>query len=179
MYLLLLWFKSLLHLSSISTSSKADTSHYRLWKSLHPKLASTVTPNVISLLLTSSLGRSLRILSPLHTIVMCVLSVSCLWSLPLFPYIPFIFIFVLIFDNYVFKLQVPHVNRTDYQLIDISEDGFVCAFIPLSGSFLYFWLMWSNIAAQRYRWVCLLTMVTPRMTSGFLLMKICFHWLVI
>lgn len=23
-------------------------------------------------------------------------------------------------------LQVPHVNRTDYQLIDISEDGFVC-----------------------------------------------------
>jgi len=22
--------------------------------------------------------------------------------------------------------QVPHVNRTDYQLIDISEDGFVC-----------------------------------------------------
>lgn len=25
-------------------------------------------------------------------------------------------------------LQVPHVNRTDYQLIDISEDGFVSIF---------------------------------------------------
>jgi len=25
------------------------------------------------------------------------------------------------------NLQVPHVNRTDYQLIDISEDGFVCS----------------------------------------------------
>jgi len=22
---------------------------------------------------------------------------------------------------------VPHVNRTEYQLIDISEDGFVCS----------------------------------------------------
>ena len=26
-------------------------------------------------------------------------------------------------------LQVPHVNRTDYQLIDISEDGFVSNFL--------------------------------------------------
>jgi hypothetical protein len=26
----------------------------------------------------------------------------------------------------LFVKQVPHVNRTDYQLIDISEDGFVC-----------------------------------------------------
>lgn len=26
-------------------------------------------------------------------------------------------------------LQVPHVNRTDYQLIDISEDGFVWCFL--------------------------------------------------
>jgi hypothetical protein len=25
----------------------------------------------------------------------------------------------------VISLQVPHVNRTEYQLIDISEDGFV------------------------------------------------------
>lgn len=24
-------------------------------------------------------------------------------------------------------IQIPHVNRTDYQLIDISEDGFVCS----------------------------------------------------
>lgn len=29
--------------------------------------------------------------------------------------------------NYFF--QVPHVNRTDYQLIDISEDGFVSYFV--------------------------------------------------
>lgn len=29
----------------------------------------------------------------------------------------------------IFELQVPHVNRTDYQLIDISEDGFVCLFV--------------------------------------------------
>lgn len=29
-------------------------------------------------------------------------------------------------------LQVPHVNRTDYQLIDISEDGFVSFAIYLS-----------------------------------------------
>ena len=28
-------------------------------------------------------------------------------------------------DMYIVVLQVPHVNRTDYQLIDISEDGFV------------------------------------------------------
>ena len=25
--------------------------------------------------------------------------------------------------------DVPHVNRTDYQLIDISEDGFVSSFV--------------------------------------------------
>lgn len=28
-------------------------------------------------------------------------------------------------------LQVPHVNRTDYQLIDISEDGFVSSSIRM------------------------------------------------
>lgn len=28
----------------------------------------------------------------------------------------------------IIELQVPHVNRTDYQLIDISEDGFVSYF---------------------------------------------------
>ena len=30
-----------------------------------------------------------------------------------------------------FVIQVPHVNRTDYQLIDISEDGFVCHLLLL------------------------------------------------
>lgn len=29
------------------------------------------------------------------------------------------------FPGFYLSLQVPHVNRTDYQLIDISEDGFV------------------------------------------------------
>lgn len=29
----------------------------------------------------------------------------------------------------VFGLQVPHVNRTDYQLIGISEDGFVSIYL--------------------------------------------------
>ena len=30
----------------------------------------------------------------------------------------------------IIELQVPHVNRTDYQLIDISEDGFVWSSFP-------------------------------------------------
>ena len=46
------------------------------------------------------------------------------------------------------NLQVPHVNRTDYQLIDISEDGFVCSYTfilffkkkSFSFSFFSFWL---------------------------------------
>lgn len=33
---------------------------------------------------------------------------------------------LLCMETYIsLSLQVPHVNRTDYQLIDISEDGFV------------------------------------------------------
>ena len=36
-------------------------------------------------------------------------------------------------------LQVPHVNRTDYQLIDISEDGFVRLL-----SFNYFSPFWHH-----------------------------------
>lgn len=35
-------------------------------------------------------------------------------------------------------LQVPHVNRTDYQLIDISEDGFVSSnYIVTRYCFIY------------------------------------------
>jgi hypothetical protein len=38
-------------------------------------------------------------------------------------------------------LQVPHVDRTEYQLIDISEDGYVCLLPTPSLSFiqLSFW----------------------------------------
>lgn len=48
----------------------------------------------------------------------------CKWDLLLFMWV----IFAGLRSNFViivFYLQVPHVNRTDYQLIDISEDGFV------------------------------------------------------
>lgn len=37
-------------------------------------------------------------------------------------------------------LQVPHVTRTDYQLIDISEDGFVCLHIMVYFLVLFFCL---------------------------------------
>lgn len=39
--------------------------------------------------------------------------------------------FVLADRDSPLLLQVPHVNRTDYQLIDISEDGFVSSFIQM------------------------------------------------
>ena len=32
-------------------------------------------------------------------------------------------------------MQIPHVNRTDYQLIDISEDGFVWLLLVLFDCF--------------------------------------------
>ena len=38
--------------------------------------------------------------------------------------------------SYLSVLQVPHVNRTDYQLIDISEDGFV-SFCSLLDCLIY------------------------------------------
>ena len=35
-------------------------------------------------------------------------------------------------EPYLARLQVPEVVRTDFQLIDISEDGFVSAYPVLS-----------------------------------------------
>ena len=79
--------------------------------------------------------------------------------------------------------QVPHVNRTDYQLIDISEDGFVCSIfislfiIPVLVNFSYeCWFLTGLIAF--FRWVCWLKMGTPRMIWSSQLMTICWPRLV-
>lgn len=44
--------------------------------------------------------------------------------LPLFPLNSFFKMLICLLVLQLFS-QVPHVTRTDYQLIDISEDGFV------------------------------------------------------
>lgn len=59
-------------------------------------------------------------------------------------------------------MQVPHVNRTDYQLIDISEDGFVCSIfmslfiIPVLESIFHinvcFWLVWLLFLGEFADW---------------------------
>lgn len=68
--------------------------------------------------LTFSMGKSLRILFPLLTTVM--------YGAYEFDFLLFCILFRRINRcSYLSGLQVPHVNRTDYQLIDISEDGFV------------------------------------------------------
>lgn len=56
--------------------------------------------------------------------------------------------------------QVPHVNRTDYQLIDISEDGYVCVLeYPLSFYIIFASKLFNNLfccelVISFYRSVC-------------------------
>lgn len=102
---------------------------HRSLRFLLPRPASTVTLSVTSSVSISSPGRSSRISCLPLTIVMWV---SLLWR-------GFCSLFMLLF-YYVWRVlrdarvsdvvlhgpvQVPEVVRTDYQLIDISEDGFV------------------------------------------------------
>jgi hypothetical protein len=95
----------------------------RLLKFRLLRLESTVMLSVTLLRLISSLLRSLKILFLLPTIVMYAsISICLCFSFQfLYFYSLFNFNFIAIFSSF----QVPHVNRTDYQLIDISEDGFV------------------------------------------------------
>lgn len=111
---------------------------HRLLRCQLPKLESTVTLNVTLLVLTSSLPRSLKILFHRPTTVMYEERLSIFVILVLFQYVALIFFWFLKYFNVcTFPLQVPHVNRTDYQLIDISEDGFVCSYFPI---FIYVYI---------------------------------------
>lgn len=98
----------------------------RLLKFLLPRRVSTVMLSVTLLGLIFSLPRSLKILCPLPTTVMYV--PVHVFSSYVFSFLEstllelFLFLKICVF---VLLFQVPHVNRTDYQLIDISEDGFV------------------------------------------------------
>lgn len=78
-------------------------------------------PNVTLLVLISSMGRSSRILFHLLTILMYGPTVISSFSV-LFLLCP---VLSLNFIEFSIVLQVPHVTRTDYQLLDITEDGFV------------------------------------------------------
>ncbi|CAA2975779.1 eukaryotic translation initiation factor 5A-2 [Olea europaea subsp. europaea] len=49
----------------------------------------------------------------------------CTFSLLFLTHSAMVYAAVTIIKMPIIDLQVPHVNRTDYQLIDISEDGFV------------------------------------------------------
>lgn len=100
---------------------------HRLLRSQPPRLASMVMLNVTLLALISSTPRSLKILSLLLTTVMyelwsfTLVVLSDFWTLSTY--------YEMYFSWHYFNLiQVPHVTRTDYQLIDISEDGFVCSY---------------------------------------------------
>lgn len=73
-------------------------------------------PSATLLLLTSSPARNLKILCHLLTTVM---------SAHFFNFFLFKRLLLILKHEHVISLQVPHVNRTEYQLIDISEDGFV------------------------------------------------------
>ncbi|XP_040872540.1 uncharacterized protein [Glycine max] len=117
--------------SAKTVTSSSRVVPARLLKFLLPRLVSTVMPSVTLLGLIFSLPRSLKILCPLLTTVMYALvhvfhvycffsSVNSLsddtyWN---FSCSQILFVFFFLF-------QVPHVNRTDYQLIDIAEDGFL------------------------------------------------------
>ncbi len=106
-----------------------------------------VTRSVILWRLTSSPARSLKILSPLHTIVMWVL----LKHMHIYLILWFQMSGVVIDSGqhgcrtytpeHLFDclswwlLQVPEVVRTDYQLIDISEDGFVSCLSIINNNF--------------------------------------------
>lgn len=144
---------------------------YRLLRSPLPRPESTVMLNVTLLPLTFSMGKSSKILSHLPTIVMYGLS-RPLPPLTLILLSPPRFSF-----NYelFFGLQVPHVNRTDYQLIDISEDGFVSLYLWLVD---WFFCKLNYVALFLFhccRWVCSLTMVIQRMIWSFQLMRLFFH----
>ena len=98
---------------------------------------STVMLSATLLELISSLLRSLKILSPLLTTVMYaptsfIFLIFYSWFtvihfLIVAPHNNICYVVVFLFFSFLFffPCQVPHVNRTDYQLIDISEDGFV------------------------------------------------------
>lgn len=82
------------------------------------KLGSMVTPSATLLQLTSLLPRSSKILCHLLTTVMSVHVFNTFWVSAASGHTKYVNVNVNV-------LQVPHVNRTEYQLIDISEDGFV------------------------------------------------------
>lgn len=110
--------------------------HHRLWRCQLPKLESMVMPNVTLLVLTSSLPRSLKILFHLPT--------TAMYGFPghlLIIFAFFFFKFLKCVNGCSISSQVPHVNRTDYQLIDISEDGFVCNCFPFYVGFHYLFII--------------------------------------
>lgn len=130
--------------------------------------------NVTLLRLTSLMGKSLKILFLLPIIVMYV-------------YLSFMIAFVfsgrattaavpILNIRCVLELQVPHVNRTDYQLIDISEDGFVRCFTLFDCFFCFG--EYSLILCKCCRWAYWQTVVILRTIWSFQLMTPCSRRLV-
>lgn len=86
------------------------------------------------------------------------------------------YIFYALYSLFQFTrvTQVPHVNRVDYQLIDISEDGFVSVDYSLLLSFWHCEVQYL-IYLLHFRSAFSLIMEKLRMTWGSQPMKVCLN----